>query len=71
MKTRWGSCNIRCKRIWISLNLAKYDEKCLDYVVLHEIVHIKEKSHNKNFYSIIENYMPDWKRRKNLLQKKD
>lgn len=67
MKTRWGSCNIIDRRIWLNLNLAKHDKKCLEYVVLHEIMHIQEKNHNKRFYSLIEHYMPEWKEAKALL----
>ena len=47
MKTRWGTCNIRDKRVWVSLNLAKYDEICLLYILIHEFTHLKEKNHTK------------------------
>ena len=47
MKTRWGSCNIRDRRVWVSLNLAKYDEICLLYILIHEFTHLKEKNHTK------------------------
>lgn len=61
MKTRWGSCNIQAKRVWLNLKLAYYDEKCLSYVVLHEILHIIEKSHNKRFYSLLDSFFPEWR----------
>lgn len=54
MKTRWGSCNIRDRRVWVSLNLAKYDEICLLYILLHELTHLKEKNHTKRFYKILD-----------------
>lgn len=54
MKTRWGTCNIRDKRVWVSLNLAKYDEICLLYILLHELTHLKEKNHTKRFYKILD-----------------
>lgn len=55
MKTRWGTCNIRDKRVWVSLNLAKYDEICLLYILIHEFTHLKEKNHTKNFYEFLDN----------------
>lgn len=54
MKTRWGTCNIRDKRVWVSLNLAKYDEICLLYILIHEFTHLKEKNHTKRFYKILD-----------------
>ncbi|PVY94928.1 hypothetical protein C7381_103167 [Ezakiella coagulans] len=55
MKTRWGSCNIRDRRVWVSLNLAKYDEICLLYILIHEFTHLKEKNHTKKFYKLLDN----------------
>lgn len=54
MKTRWGTCNIKDRRVWVSLNLAKYDEICLLYILLHELTHLKEKNHTKRFYKILD-----------------
>jgi predicted metal-dependent hydrolase len=53
MKTKWGSCNIEQKRIWLNLELAKKPRHCLDYVVLHEMIHLKERHHNERFQSAI------------------
>lgn len=61
MKTRWGSCNIKAKRIWLNLKLVHYDDSCLSYVVLHEILHLIEKGHNKRFYALLNKYYPQWK----------
>lgn len=61
MKTRWGSCNPKAGRIWINLNLATKSPRCLEYVVLHELLHLREKYHNKRFYAYLGQYMPDWK----------
>lgn len=61
MRTRWGSCNIKNKRISINLELAKRPLHCLDYVVLHEMVHLLEKSHNKNFKNLMTLFLPEWK----------
>lgn len=54
MKTRWGTCNIRDRRVWVSLNLAKYDEICLLYILIHEFTHLKEKNHTKKFYELLD-----------------
>jgi predicted metal-dependent hydrolase len=69
MKTRWGTCNIRDSRIWLNLELAKTPPGCLDYVVLHEMVHLLERYHNKRFYTIVGKYMPDWKEREQILKR--
>ncbi|MBH1941786.1 M48 family metallopeptidase [Mobilitalea sibirica] len=61
MKTRWGTCNIRDKRIWLSLNLAKKPLDCLEYVVVHELVHLLEKSHNHVFKAYMNQYLPQWR----------
>ncbi len=61
MKTRWGTCNPRAKRIWLNLELAKKPIDCLEYVVLHEMTHFLEAKHNQRFYSLINQYMPEWK----------
>ena len=67
MKTKWGTCNIIYKRIWLNLELAKKTKKCLEYVVVHEMVHLIEKNHNKRFYSFLDKYFPDWKKVKEEL----
>jgi len=67
MKTRWGTCNPSSKRIWLNLELAKKSPKCLEYVFVHEMVHLLEKKHNKRFFSFMTEFLPDWKDRKKLL----
>jgi len=61
MKTKWGTCNIEKKRIWINLELAKKPLHCLEYIVVHEIIHLLERHHNDRFLSLMEKYMPQWK----------
>ncbi len=61
MKTRWGSCNIRERRIWLNLQLAKYPNECLEYVFVHEMVHLLERYHNQNFKSHMDRFVPDWR----------
>lgn len=61
MKTRWGSCNINKKSINFNLELAKRQVKEMEYVILHELSHLVEKTHNQRFVSHLETYMPNWK----------
>jgi len=64
MKTKWGSCNIRARRMWLNLELAKKSPRCLEYVILHELVHLLERNHNHRFYTFLDQYLPDWRGRK-------
>lgn len=68
MKTRWGSCNPRARRIWLNLNLIKKPLKCLEYVLVHEMVHILEASHNKRFYALMTQFMPQWPEYQTILE---
>ncbi|NLZ55355.1 MAG: M48 family metallopeptidase [Clostridiaceae bacterium] len=69
MKTRWGSCNIAQRRIWISLALAKYDPKYLEYVIVHELAHLHERLHNDRFKRRMDAYLPDWRIRRRELNR--
>jgi len=60
MKTKWGSCNPDKHRIWLNLELAKKDVKCVEYIVLHEMVHILERTHNDRFREYMDRFMPSW-----------
>ena len=70
MKTRWGSCNPCSKRISLSLTLAAQPIECIEYVVVHELVHFWEKGHGARFKEFMTKYLPDWKQRKKLLNGK-
>jgi predicted metal-dependent hydrolase len=61
MRTRWGSCNPRARRIWLSLELARRPIACLEYVVVHEMVHLLERGHNRRFYAFMDQFLPDWR----------
>jgi predicted metal-dependent hydrolase len=68
MRSRWGSCNIQKKRISLNLELVKKPISCLEYVLVHELVHLHERHHNKRFYSLMDKFLPDWRvRDKELL----
>ena len=61
MKTRWGSCNPSNKRIWINLELIKKPIHCLEYVLVHEMIHVLESQHNEKFIAYLDKFMPQWK----------
>ncbi|WP_423926925.1 M48 family metallopeptidase [Candidatus Palauibacter sp.] len=67
MKTRWGTCNREARRIWLNSELAKKPVACLEYVVVHEMVHLIERSHSDRFRSILDRLMPQWRRRLDAL----
>ena len=67
MKTRWGSCNINRRRIWLNLELAKKPVTCLEYVLVHEMVHLFERYHNDNFNHHMDQFMPQWRMHRDTL----
>jgi len=67
MRTKWGTCNIDKRRIWINLQLAKKPIECLEYVVTHELVHLVEKNHTNRFQALVSEYYPTWKEAKRVL----
>lgn len=67
MKTRWGSCNAEARRVWLNLELMKKPPRCLEYILVHEMVHLLERHHNNRFRALMDQYMPDWRLRKDEL----
>ncbi len=67
MKTRWGTCNIKTAVITLNLQLMKTDVECIRQVAAHELVHFKIKNHSKEFYSLLEKYIPNWKELKKAM----
>ena len=61
MKTRWGSCNIEARRIWLNLKLAKKPASCLVYILVHEMVHLLEREHNDRFRELMDKFLPQWR----------
>ena len=61
MTTRWGTCNVEKKKIWINLQLVQKPMNCLEYVILHELIHLIERTHNSVFISYMDRYMKDWR----------
>ena len=69
MKTRWGTCNVKVKRIWINLELVKKPLDLIEYVLVHEMVHLIERGHGKRFYELMTKFLPKWKNYKKELNK--
>lgn len=67
MNTRWGSCNISRVHINLSLELGRRDPELLEYVVVHELAHLIEPSHNQRFYAVMDKHLPDWKSKRRVL----
>lgn len=61
MSTRWGSCNVKAKRIWLSLELAKKSDDCLEYVVVHELAHLLEPGHGPRFVAHMDGAISNWR----------
>lgn len=69
MKTKWGSCNPKAGRIWLNLELGKKPLQCLEYVVIHEMVHLLERKHGERFTAHMDKFLPMWKSSKDELNR--
>ena len=69
MRSRWGSCTPRTRTIRLNSELAQKPPECLDYVVLHEMVHLLEPSHNARFHALMDGFMPEWRTLRALLKR--
>jgi predicted metal-dependent hydrolase len=69
MKTKWGSCNRETGHIWFNVELAKKHPECLEYIVVHEMAHHLERSHGERFTKLMDTFMPDWRSRRDQLNK--
>lgn len=61
MKTKWGSCNPDSGRLWFNVALAKKHPACLEYIVVHEMTHLLERTHNDRFVELMDVYLPNWR----------
>lgn len=61
MKTLWGSCNREARRVWLNLELAKKPPCCLEYILVHEMVHFHQTHHNQEFQKLMDRLMPQWR----------
>ncbi|MFA6569773.1 MAG: SprT family zinc-dependent metalloprotease [Bacteroidota bacterium] len=69
MKTKWGSCNREAKRIWLNLELAKKPPQCLEYIIVHEMIHLIERNHNQRFIALMDKFLPQWRHLKDELNR--
>jgi hypothetical protein len=69
MKTKWGTCNPKDCRIWVNLELAKKPQECLEYIVVHEMVHLLEASHNNRFITLMDLFLSKWRLYKDELNR--
>ena len=69
MKTKWGSCNPTSGRIWLNSELAKKDPACIEYIVVHELIHLLEPQHGDRFIELMERFLPDWRARRDHLNR--
>ncbi|MET3036034.1 SprT-like domain-containing protein [Chryseobacterium sp. NRRL B-14859] len=67
MKTKWGSCNIEEEKVWINLELAKKPFNSLEYIIVHEMIHLLERHHNERFLYYMDTFLPNWKQIKEEL----
>lgn len=67
MKTLWGSCNPLARRIWLNVDLIRYPLALFEYVLVHELVHLLERGHNARFYGFMDEFLPDWRQRREQL----
>jgi len=67
MKTKWGSCNVGSQRIWFNLELIKKPPQCLEYIVVHELMHLVEPQHNDRFRALMDNHFPQWRHYREVL----
>jgi predicted metal-dependent hydrolase len=67
MKTKWGSCNPAASAIRLNTELAKKPKECLEYIVLHEMVHLLEPTHGPKFINRMDRFMPNWRATRDLL----
>ena len=69
MKTKWGSCNPTAASIRLNTELAKKPRECLEYIVVHELIHLLEPTHNPRFLALMDRFMPNWKVHRQMLNR--
>lgn len=67
MKTRWGTCNAGARRVWLNLELAKKPPQCIEYMVVHELVHLIVRTHDDRFHALLDRHLPRWKHLRRVL----
>jgi predicted metal-dependent hydrolase len=69
MKTRWGSCNVARRSVRLNTDLAKKPLECLEYIIVHELVHLLEPTHNARFVTLMDQFLPGWSHRRDRLNR--
>lgn len=69
MSSRWGSCNSRTGRICLNTRLLEFPEECLEYVIVHELCHLIEANHGPRFKALMDEYLPEWQKRRARLRR--
>lgn len=69
MKTKWGSCNSQSQRIWLNLELVKKPPECLEFIIVHELIHLLERHHNERFMALMYQHLPKWPEYRRTLNK--
>lgn len=67
MKTKWGTCVATSRTIWLNPELAKKNPRCLEYIVVHELAHLRERGHGEKFVALMDRHLPDWRARRDEL----
>ncbi|MCA2980434.1 MAG: M48 family metallopeptidase [Myxococcaceae bacterium] len=67
MKTKWGACNAEARRVWLNLELVKSPPECIEYIVVHELVHLVARAHDERFFALMDRHLPGWRARRELL----
>lgn len=71
MTTRWGSCSIKARRVWLNLELSARSDACLEYVLVHELLHLVEPSHGPRFWRLMDEHLPQWRQHRAGLKRVD
>lgn len=69
MKTKWGSCNHRARTVRLNTDLARKPRECLEYIIVHELIHLLEPTHNARFIALMGPYMPRWQSYRQILSR--
>lgn len=67
MRTKWGTCSVRARRIWLNVEIARRPQRCVEYLLVHELVHLLEAKHGPKFVAIMDQHLPSWRRLRSLL----
>ena len=67
MRTKWSACSIEARRIWLNSELAKKPLRCVEYIIVHELVHLLEPHHGDQFTALMDRHLPNWSSIRSLL----